>query len=111
MVLDVHERLALINMLPNEGDYKALKTIRRAKEMLSFTPEEMKTLNMTNDTGKDGIQRVNWDPAKVSEVVKDCPIDEYITNLFRDELAKLNEKNKLTEQTVSIYDKFVVIYN
>ena len=110
MVLDVHERLALINMLPNEGDYKALKTIRRAKEMLSFTTEEMKTLNMTNDTGKDGIQRVNWDPAKVSEVVKDCPIDEYITNLFRDELAKLNEKNKLTEQTVSIYEKFVVMY-
>ena len=41
MRLEVHERLALLTLLPSEGDYSALKTIRRAKEMLSFTPEEM----------------------------------------------------------------------
>ena len=110
MILDVHERLALISMLPSEGDYKALKTIRRAREMLSFTPEEMKTLEMVNATDAGGKQRVNWNPAKVHEVVKDCPIDEYTTNLFRDELAKLNGKDKLTEQTMSIYEKFVVMY-
>ena len=41
MILDVHERLALISLLPAQEDYKALKTIRRAREMLSFTPDEM----------------------------------------------------------------------
>ena len=110
MVLDVHERLALISLLPAQEDYKALKTIRRAREMLSFTPEEMKILNMVTTPGKDGKQNVTWDQDKVSEVVKDCPIDEYTTNLFRDELAKLDDKHKLTEQTTSIYEKFVVMY-
>ena len=107
MILDVHERLALIALLPNEEDYKAMKTMRRAREMLSFTPEEMKTLNMKNDPA---TQRVTWDTDKVSEVVKDCPVDEYTTNLFRDELAQLNDKHQLTEQTMSVYEKFVVMY-
>ena len=110
MILDVHERLALMSLLPKQEDYKALKTIRRAREMLSFTPEEMKSLNMVNTPGEGGKSNVTWDSDKVHEVVKDCPIDEYTTNLFRDELAKLNKKRELTEQTTSIYEKFVVMY-
>ena len=102
--------MALLQLLPNEGDYAALKTIRRAKEMLSFTPEEQKTLELKNTTGPSGAPQVNWNPAKTNEVVQDCPIDEYITNLFRDKLAELNKTGKLTEQTMSLYEKFVVMY-
>ena len=65
---------------------------------------------MKNVPGADGKQNVTWDVDKVSEVVRDCPIDEYTTNLFRDELAKLDDKDKLKEQTISIYEKFVVMY-
>jgi hypothetical protein len=110
MILDVHERLALLNMLPSEGNYAALKTIRRAREMLSFTPGEMKTLGMETLNTPDGKANVKWDPEKAGEVVRDCPIDEYTTNLFRAELAKLEDKDKLTDSTTSIYEKFVVMY-
>lgn len=110
MLLEVHERLALIQILPSQGDFKALKTIRRAKEMLSFTPEEMETLKLDNIKGADGQIRVNWDASKANQVVKDCPIDEYTTNLFIEELAKMNQEGRLTEQTMSIYEKFVVLY-
>jgi hypothetical protein len=41
MKLDVRERLLLVTLLPDKGEYPALKTIRRAKEMLSFTPDEI----------------------------------------------------------------------
>ncbi len=78
--------------------------------MLSFSPEEMEILSMETVPTADGKSNVTWDNDKVSEVVKDCPIDEYTTNLFRDELAKLDDKHKLTEQTTSIYEKFVVMY-
>lgn len=109
MILEVHERLALLQLLPNESDYKALKTIRRAKEMLSFTPEEQKILEMKN-TVVDGKPQLTWNAGKVNEIAKDVPIDEYITNLFRVALAELNNKGKLTEQTMSLYEKFVVMY-
>ena len=110
MILEVHERLALLQLLPNKGEYAALKTIRRAKEMLTFTPEEQKTLEMTSTNSAAGVPQVNWNPSKINEVVQDCPIDEYTTNLFRDALAELNKKGELTEQTMSLYEKFVVMY-
>ena len=109
MILEVHERLALLQLLPQEGDYKALKTIRRAKEMLSFTPEEQKIMEMKNNV-VDGKPQLTWNAGKVNEIAMDVPIDEYITNLFRVALAELNNKGKLTEQTMSLYEKFVVMY-
>ena len=54
--------------------------------------------------------RTTWSSAKAAEAVKDCPIDEFIANTIRDKLAELNRKKKLTEDLLSIYDKFVVTY-
>jgi|SRR3990167_1177009 len=110
MRLEVHERLALLTLLPSEGDYSALKTIRRAKEMLSFTPEEMEFYEIKNVVGSDGKMQTQWSTAKASEAIKDCPVDEFTMNLVRDKLSELNKKHKLTEQYMSIYDKFVVAY-
>ena len=110
MRLEVHERLALLTLLPSEGDYSALKTIRRAKEMLSFTPEEMQFYEIKTVPGADGRPQTQWSTAKAAEAIKDCPVDEYTMNLVRDKLSELNKKHKLTEQYMSIYDKFVVAY-
>ena len=111
MKLEVHERLALITLFPKEGDYASLKTIRRAKEMLSFTPEEVEFYELKTITGADGKPSTNWNPRKASEQVKDCPVDEWTTNLFRSKLAEMNQKKKLTDEFMSVYEKFVVTYS
>jgi hypothetical protein len=110
MKLEVHERLTLLTLLPKEGDYAALKTIRRAREMLSFTPAEVEFYQMTTGTAPDGTPQTHWNTAKAAEAVKDCPVDEYTTNLLRDRLAELSRKKKLTEQYMSVYEKFVLDY-
>jgi hypothetical protein len=110
MKLEVHERIVLVSLLPSEGDYAALKTIRRAKEMLAFTPDEMKYYEFSDVIGPDGKPNVHWSPEKASKAVKDCPIDEYTTNLIRDKLADMNKRLKLTDQYMSLYEKFVVDY-
>ena len=110
MKLEVHERLALLTLLPNEGDYAALKTIRRAREMISFTPGEMEFYEIKSVTGPDGRPQTQWSSAKAAEAVKDCPVDEYTMNVIRDKLADLNKRKKLTEQYMSVYDKFVIAY-
>ena len=110
MKLEVHERIALIGLLPVKGDYAALKTLRRAREMLSFTPEEQKFYELRTVPGEDGKPHTQWNAAKAAEQIKDCPVDEYITNLIRDKLSELNKKHKLTGQLLSVYDKFVVTY-
>lgn len=111
MKLEVHERIALLQLIPLEGDYAALKTLRRAREMLSFTPEELKYLEMRNETGADGKMRTIWNVTRAAEAVKDCPVDEYTTSVFRNKLAEMDRKNKLTEQYMSVYEKFVVMYS
>ena len=109
MLLEVHERFQLVQMLPAEGKYEALKTIRRQRESLSFDPEEIKTLDLTSVTNPDGSVATTWDGSKAPQVVKDIPIDEYMTNFFRKKLAELENDGKLNETLVSLYEKFVII--
>lgn len=110
MRLELHERLALLNLLPKKGDYAALKTIRRAREMISFTPEEMAIYELKTIPGPDGKPQTQWNAKKAAEVVKDVPVDEYTTNLVRNALAEMDRKGELTEDFMSLYDKFVIIY-
>ena len=97
--------MALIPLLPVAGTYAALKAIRRAREMISFTPEEILAFEITTADGK-----TQWSTAKASAQVPDIPVEEYITNIIRDKLVEINKKEKLTEAQLSIYDKFVVMY-
>jgi len=110
MKLQVHERLALLALLPKEGDYAALKTIRRAREMLSFTADEMKFYEITSTVDAAGKPQAHWSAKKDAEAILDAPVDEYTTNVIRDKLAALNKQKKLTEEYMSIYEKFVVDY-
>lgn len=109
MLLEVHERMALIQLLPAEERYEALKTIRRQREMLSFDPEEKDILELSSITNPDGTIKTTWKGENAPRVVKDIPIDEYMTNLFRRKLAELEADGKLNENLMSLYEKFVII--
>lgn len=110
MKLGVHERMTLVTLLPIKGDYSALKTIRRAREMLSFTPEEIKFYEIESVVGPNGKPQTNWNPEKATQKIKDCPVDEYTTNFVRNKLAEMNNSGELTEQYMSLYEKFVIAY-
>jgi hypothetical protein len=109
MLLEVHERMQLLQLMPAEGQYEALKTIRRQREMLSFTPEEKDILALNSIVNPDGTVKTTWKGESAPKVVKDVPIDEYMTNLFRKKLAELEKEGKLNENLMSLYEKFVII--
>jgi hypothetical protein len=104
MLLEVQERLALLELIPKEADYAAIKTLRRAREMLSFSPDEQKTLEFENKEG--GL--LIWNVKKAAELVRDIPVDEWTTNKFRDILINLSNDNKLADMHFTLYEKFVV---
>ena len=110
MRLEIHERVALLNILPKEGDDASLKAIRRAREMLSITPEELNYLELKTVTGADGKQMASWNKEKAADLVKEIPVDEYVSHTIRDLLADMNKRKKLTEEYISLYEKFVVTY-
>lgn len=110
MKLEVHERIALQTLLPKEGDYAALKQYRQAREMFAFTPEEMAFYELKTVFGPDGKPSTNWSMEKASQQVKDCPVTEFIMDVVRNSLSEMNRKKKLTENYLSLYEKFVVMY-
>lgn len=107
MKLSIRERLGLLELLPSEDGYSALKAIRRAKESLSPTPQEIKDYDFQQVPHGNGFT-VKWDVEK--EKIKDIPLDEFVTDKVRNILVKMDKDNKLTDATFGLYEKFVVAY-
>lgn len=100
MELNVLERLLLLNILPAEGDFTTIKIVRTLREELSFTEEEHERLQVNVSDGK-----VQWDMGK--EVLRNFVFGNKARDLISEDLKKLNVEKKLTEQHLSLYEKFV----
>lgn len=110
MKLEVHERLAILQLLPMEGNYAALKELRLAREIIGFSAQEAEFYEIRAVPGPDGKQVTQWSTQKASEAIKDIPITGYIASEIRKKLAELENKNKLTNDFYSLYEKFVINY-
>jgi len=109
MILEIYERLALLDLLPKEEKYAGMKEIRRAREIFSLTPEEIKSLSY-EEIPEGNRLRVKLDVAKAVAMAKDLPVSEWVTQKIRTLLSELENKGKLNDQTYSLYEKFVVTY-
>lgn len=111
MILEVYERLTLLDLLPKEDTYAGMKSIRRAREVLSLNQEEMTALDFKATPDESG-QRMNiyLNPEKAVNAARDIPLDEYITNKIRTTLAELEKKGKIDDKTFSLFEKFVLTY-
>ena len=105
MILEVHERIRLLDLLPQQGKYAELKDLRKHREMLGFTEDELNRLNFHNEGGA-----LAWDTKAGQEVVKDIPISEFVTSTIRNTLAKMEAAGELTDDVFSLYEKFIVAY-
>ena len=99
MKLSVLERLALLNVLPKEGNVTTLRIVRKLREDLSFSEEEHKEL----DFKQDG-DRTTWNEG---EWAKDIEIGEKATDVIVDAFRQLNRDGKMHIDFVDIYDRFI----
>ena len=100
MELQIGERLVLISVLPQEGDFTTLKIVRELRESLSFTEEEHKTYEF-----KQEGNFVIWNKEK--DVAKEVKIGEKANDVIVEALKKLNEEKKLRDEHFNLYEKFV----
>jgi len=128
MKLEVHERIILQSILPQEGDYITLKLVRKLRETLSFNEKEItdiefkyhwrcpkcekvevaaETLKCTDcDIYMKPAGSVSWDESKASKFIKDVHMGDKMLALCETTLKKLSDDGKLTEQHISLYEKF-----
>ena len=103
MKLTIRERIMLQGCLPPAGTFVTLGLVRKLREALSFTEEEIKDFCIiTNDD--EGT--VSW-KREFEADEKDIEIGEKMNDLVVSTLKKLSTEEKLTEQHYSIYEKFV----
>jgi len=104
MKLNVLERVLLGGMMTGyQGSFVNLKLIREGRESLSFNEEETKDLTFTQ-TG----DQLRWNiEASLKYQAVDIQLGSAVIEIIKELLQKLNDDAKLTEQHLSIYEKFM----
>ena len=106
MKLEIHERLALLEILPKQGDYAELQALRKAREIISFTQDEIEFYEMK--LGDD--KKWHWDGTKAAQKVLDAPIEQFIVETIRKALSEMDRAHTMIELYMSLYDKFIISY-
>ena len=100
MKLNVFERLMLLSVLPQEGNFVTLKVLRILKSNLALSEKELKDFEVIQEG-----EQVKWNTKGNEEI--EIEIGEKATDIVIEALKQLDKEKKLTEQYFSLYEKFV----
>lgn len=100
MKLNVIERLTLLQILPQEGNFLTLKVLRDLTSILAMTEKEFKEFDI-----KQVDEQVTWNLKGNEE--KEVEIGEKATDLIVEALKELDKNKKLEQRHFSLYQKFV----
>ena len=101
MTLTIKERFLILNLLPREDNITNIRTIRKLREALSLSDAEQERYKPV--FGESG--GVTWDGTQPQEA--EVEIVPLAIPIVQKALKKLNDENKLAEEHLSIWDKFV----
>ena len=99
MKLSVGDRLILLGVIPQQGDFTTLKIIRDMRGELSFTEEEHQILKFRQEA-----EMTYWEDGFED---KEINFGEKATDIISDAFKKLNGQKKLRIEHMGLYEKFV----
>jgi len=99
--LNVLERLSLLNIFPQEGNFSNLRLIREAGMTIGFSDKESVEFEIIQNG-----ENIKFNANK-GKVEKEIEIGERAYSIICESLEKLDKDKKLTQQHVSLYEKFI----
>ena len=106
MELTLVERMALLNILPQQGSITTLRILRDLKGELSFSEEELKHYGITTEILASGDAAIKWKDEFNSET-KEIEIGEAAHGIIVVQLQQLDRQGLLREQALTLWEKFV----
>jgi hypothetical protein len=100
LLLTIKERIALLNILPSEGNLRTIKTVSKLREALYLSEAEVKEFEF-----KAEGNQFRWNAAK--DTGAEIEIGDLGTEIIVDGLQDLDKSKKLTFEHMSVWDKFV----
>lgn len=97
--LNVLERIKLLTILPIEGNLLEMRVLRDLKAKLFFSEEEIREFGLRTQG-----ERYTW--KKNESVEFEFTLGEM--DIIKKALRGLNERKKVTEELISLYDIFQV---
>jgi hypothetical protein len=104
MKLTIGERFVLGELLPKEASFKSMKILRKLKESLSFSEEDLASYKISTEELPSGGSVLRWD---TSVEDADIVIGEHATTLVKEALAKLDASGLISNREYSLYEKFM----
>jgi hypothetical protein len=96
----VSERISILSLLPDKGDYVKLKVLMKLKMSVGLTEDEIKKWGVRQDL-ENGM--VRWDDNGEADI----PIGEVATGIIVDKLRDLDKGEKLPINLFDLYEKFI----
>ena len=96
--LTISERFSIMELLPKEGNFATISLIRKLREKLSLTEEEIKQHNITTT---DSI--IRWS----NNTEKEKEFSVFEEEIIKQQLIKLNQDNNLQDKHYTLYNKFI----
>ena len=100
MELLVWERFKLLQTLPERGDYVTIKIVRKLREDLSFSEEEIEELQFKQDG-----ERMMWNPE--AKQTKEFQFGPKATNIIAEALKGVSKREMLDGALLVLFEKFV----
>jgi len=102
--LNMWERLLAAGVLPGEDNLVTLRLIRKMKERLSPSPEEIDRCKMVPN--EDGRGLKTWDNPEMLKTVE-LEFHEKEVELVKKAIEKLDSQKKCLDPHIEVYEKFV----
>ena len=103
--LNLFERLVVMGLLPQTGNFATLKIVMEANMMLGATDEESVLAGLEPTPEGAVIARLGW----LTVPEKEFTFKETLLGLIKDALQKLEDEEKLTMEHFRVYEKFMIV--
>lgn len=103
--LNLFERLVVMGLLPQTGNFATLKIVTELNMMLGATDEEYITAGLMPTDEGGVVAEHGWLVVPEKEFV----FKEAALKIIRAALQKLDEEEKLTMEHFRVYEKFMIV--
>lgn len=101
MKLSITERIALLGVLPKEGNAVTLKLVRELRGDLSFSEDEIKRFSM--EISADGS--VRWDADSAED--REYSFGDTTKGIISDSLRRSESQKQLPLTLLSLYERLI----
>ena len=99
MLLSIHDRLMVLNLLPKQGDITMLRVIDETLKTVGFSDEEVESLDFKHDEGG-----TKWNDTIGP---KEIAIGSAAAGLLRHALKKKNDDKALSLDEIPFYERIM----